>query len=244
MTAAVELARSYWRGLLGDVESANELPCDRRATGAGGEAPLGELELELPEAETARLREVCRTRRWTLSTLLQGAWAVLLGRYSRQDEVVFGTTAGGCTLPVRASVGGDGPVSALLDGLQAQMLESQRYGYAPLAEMQAQSGVGPGEPLFHSLLVLDLDDPAALERTSYPLVLISAAGERLHLRVEYDGRLFDAETVERMAGHLRVVLGAMASEPEMAVRELPILTEEELEQLGDRARIETEQAER
>jgi non-ribosomal peptide synthase protein (TIGR01720 family) len=41
-----ELARAYWRGLLGEVESANELPCDRRAAGVSEEAPE-ELGLEL-----------------------------------------------------------------------------------------------------------------------------------------------------------------------------------------------------
>src|SRR5205807_1193842 len=74
----------------------------------------------------------------------------------------------------------------------------------------------------------------------YPLALVSAAGDRLHLRLEYDGRLFDAETVERMAGHLEVLLGAMAAGPEVPVRELPLLTQREREQLRGWNRTERE----
>src|SRR5262249_31547048 len=81
-----ERARAYWRGLLAGFGAANELPLDRRAAGFGEEAPR-ELELNLSETETARLQELCRRHRWTLSTLLQGAWAVVLGRCSGQPEV-------------------------------------------------------------------------------------------------------------------------------------------------------------
>src|SRR5262249_23256175 len=71
----------------------------------------------------------------------------------------------------------------------------------------------------------------AVEKTNYPLVLVSVPGERLHVRLQYDGRLFEAATVERMAGHLGVLLAARARAPEGAVRELPLLSEAERAQL-------------
>jgi len=150
------------------------------------------------------------------------------------------------TLPVHAEVGGERPVGEMLAGLQDQMVESQRYGYAPLTEMQAQSAVGAGEPLFHSLIVfenypveesgvpgweLTLAGASGEDKTNYPLVLVSLPGDRLRVRLEYDTRLFEAGTIQRMAGHLEVLLRAMAAVPEVRVRELPLLSEAERERL-------------
>ena len=52
-------------------------------------------------------------------------------------------------------------------------------------------------------------------------------------RLVVAGDLFEAGTVERMAGHLEVVRGGMASAPEAAVGELPLLSEGEREQIGE-----------
>ena len=47
---------------------------------------------------------------------------------------------------------------------------------------------------------------------------------RLRGRLEYDADLFDAATVERLAGHLRVLLRGAAAAPDTSVSELPLLT--------------------
>ncbi|HYN92488.1 MAG TPA: amino acid adenylation domain-containing protein, partial [Pilimelia sp.] len=49
--------------------------------------------------------------------------------------------------------------------------------------------------------------------------------------VEYNTDLFDAATIERLAGHLLVLLGAVAAEPDRPMAELSLLTE------GDRQRV-------
>ncbi len=49
--------------------------------------------------------------------------------------------------------------------------------------------------------------------------------------IEYSTELFAAETIERWGGHFLTMLEAIASEPEQAVAALPLLTEEEREQL-------------
>src|SRR5262249_32265990 len=75
------------------------------------------------------------------------------------------------------------------------------------------------------------DVGGGVEKTNYPLVLVSVPGERLHVRLEYDGRLFEPETIARMVGHLDVLLAAVATTPEAPVRDLPLLTAAERELL-------------
>ncbi|RJS13574.1 non-ribosomal peptide synthetase, partial [Corallococcus sp. H22C18031201] len=49
--------------------------------------------------------------------------------------------------------------------------------------------------------------------------------------IEYSTQLFDASTVQRMAGHLGVLLEAIVQQPDTSVAELPLLTASEREQL-------------
>ena len=90
-------ASSYWRGVLGDVASATPLGLIEQAPNVRL-AQLDtavEREIRLPAEMTASLQAVARSQRLTLSTLIQGAWALLLSRYSGQDDVVFGVTVSG-----------------------------------------------------------------------------------------------------------------------------------------------------
>ncbi|TMC01083.1 MAG: amino acid adenylation domain-containing protein, partial [Chloroflexi bacterium] len=250
-------AMDYWRARLAGFESPNELPYDARpGTVSPSAAPPAELALELSEEDTERLQQLCRSVRCTPSAVLQGAWAILLGRYGAQDEVVFGATTSGrpaelagiadmvgmliATLPVRASLGGR-TVEELLRSLQEQVLESQRYGYASLTDIQARSAVTPGEPLFQTLVVFEnypvdeeagdrpfgIVDADAVEHTNYPLVLAGAPGTRLVVRLQYDARLFRRETVARLMRQLHVLLGQMARTPEAPAWSLSPMSPEE-----------------
>ena len=85
----------------------------------------------LPADTTTALQSLAREQKLTLNTLVQGAWALLLSRYSGEQDIVFGVTVSGRpaelssvenmvglfinTLPVRVKVP---PTAQLLDWLQ------------------------------------------------------------------------------------------------------------------------------
>ena len=101
-------------------------------------------------------------------------------------------------------------------------------------------------PLFQALLILQnmpaesLNFPG-LEVSSmrvehgtskYDLTLMVEETEAgLVADFEYNGDLFERETIVRMIGHFQVLLNAIASHPEQAISELPLLTEPERHQL-------------
>ena len=64
-----------------------------------------ELERSLTVEETQRLTALARGAGVTISTVMQGAWAILLSRYSGEEDVVFGLTVSGRpdTLPGAAT---------------------------------------------------------------------------------------------------------------------------------------------
>jgi amino acid adenylation domain-containing protein len=56
---------------------------------------------------------------------------------------------------------------------------------------------------------------------------VMQTGRGLAGSFEYNADLFDRATVERMAGHLRVLLAGAAADPDARVSELPLMTDEE-----------------
>src|SRR5205085_7269663 len=119
-----------------------------------------------------RLRQVAQQHGLTMNTLLQGAWAVLLSRYSGSAEVVFGVTVSGRpaqlegveqmvglfinTLPVRVQVRGEQEVMGWLEQVQRQQVEMRQYEYSSLAQVQKWwQEVGGAGAKFDSILVYE-----------------------------------------------------------------------------------------
>jgi amino acid adenylation domain-containing protein/non-ribosomal peptide synthase protein (TIGR01720 family) len=177
-------AEAFWRQFLTGFRQPT--PVGSRAPVHFAEPGPAWLELRLSATATAALAAQGQRLRVTLSTLVQGAWAALLGAYAAEPEVVFGATVAGRpaqlagvetmvgmflnTLPVRARIAADVPLAAWLVDLQEQQVEAQRHAHAPLSRIQGWSEVASGRALFDSILVFEnypLDD--ALQNCSWPV---------------------------------------------------------------------------
>ncbi|MFJ4068427.1 non-ribosomal peptide synthase/polyketide synthase [Pseudomonas sp. NPDC089996] len=119
---------------------------------------------------TARLQQRCRELRITANTLVQGAWLLLLQRYTGQAAPCFGATVAGRpeglagadrmlglfinTLPVIGQMDAEQPLLDWLQALQRDNLDLREQAHAPLADVQRWSGQG-GQPLFDSIIVFE-----------------------------------------------------------------------------------------
>ncbi|MES2936867.1 MAG: non-ribosomal peptide synthase/polyketide synthase [Pseudomonadota bacterium] len=92
--ALLQAQLGYWKRQLADAPALLELPTDRPRpavlTHRGAE-----VEFQLGEALTARLKQLARTRDTTLFMLTHAAFAVLLHRLSGQDDICVGTPIAG-----------------------------------------------------------------------------------------------------------------------------------------------------
>ena len=157
---------AYWRRTLKGLSSA---------TVPQGEAfeyeeahRSEEQEIRLSAELTTALQKRAREHRLTLNTFVQGAWALLLGRYSGDTDVVFGTVVSGRpvelasggeivglfinTLPRRVRIERDQTVLEWLQQLQSQQVELAQYEHSSLVQVQAWSDVPRGKPLFECVL--------------------------------------------------------------------------------------------
>ncbi|WEO93119.1 non-ribosomal peptide synthase/polyketide synthase [Streptomyces sp. FXJ1.172] len=164
-------AAEHWRTVLDGLTGPTPLPYDRRPA-PGATARSGTwLSQRIGAGRTRRLAEFARRHRLTLNTLVQGAWALLLARWSGQDEVCFGTTVSGrpadlpgadtitglfiTTLPARIGVDGGAPCADWLRAVQEARAEDRRHDHVPLNELHALTGLPSGTALFDSLLVFE-----------------------------------------------------------------------------------------
>ncbi|MGH7832388.1 MAG: non-ribosomal peptide synthetase, partial [Candidatus Binatia bacterium] len=253
-------AERFWRGALRGFTAPTPLMIDR-APGRPGEEDFAEQRARLSEALTKNLLDLAERHRLTANTFLQGAWALLLARYSGEESVVFGTTRAGRhsimaeagamvgvfinTLPVRVHVT---PVRSLLEWLKeirSHWVAMRDFEHTPLVQILKGSDIPAGSPLFESLLTFEnydlgsaLNNHSGLDQefrlfgaTNYPLSVAGYLGRELILNVTYDRRRFQDSVMTRMLGHLTTLLEAMVSAPASRLSDLPLLTERERYQL-------------
>ena len=258
-------AEGHWRQSLSGITAATPFGVDGHSSdrrGTSSEA-IVDRQISLSADVTAAIQALGRSHRLTLSTLIQGAWALLLSRYSGQDDVLFGVTVSGRppeleevesmvgmfinVLPLRARVIEEAFLVPWLRELQATMVELRRFEAIPLSRIQAWSEVPPGMPLFESIVIvqnlpfvgslqeranrLGIESARYLERTHYPIAVTVLPGTELEIRIGFDADRFDPCTIERVLGHLRTILEAMAARPEPRLADLTSMTESEQEQL-------------
>ena len=256
------LAEQHWRQELAGVESSTALPYDRQPVEAHHAESSEAVHMGLSTAQSSRLREVASQGGLTMNTIVQGAWALLLSRCSRESDVVFGSTVSGRpaelagvesmvgmfinTVPTRVRVDNAQQVVEWLRELQARQSESRRFDFVSLAQIQNWIGLPGGVSLFDSVVVfenypfdsgaagaagLQVDDVQALDTTNLPLALSAQLDERLHFELSYDPILFDADTVRRMSGWLRMLLVGIAEDPHRSLAQLPWMTADERQQV-------------
>jgi amino acid adenylation domain-containing protein len=165
----IHAAEQFWRKFLKGFSAATALGIERVVSTV--EDQYEQQEVRLTAEATAELQQLARTHQVTLNTVVQGAWALLLSRYSGSEDVVFGATVSGRpaslvgveemvgmfinTLPVRVAVKSEEEVGEYLRRLQEQQVEVRQYEYSPLVEVQGWSEVGRGVRLFDTIMVFE-----------------------------------------------------------------------------------------
>ncbi|MEU8473412.1 condensation domain-containing protein, partial [Streptomyces sp. NPDC029006] len=189
-----EAARAAWREALAGLDGPTLL------VDAGPDrTPVlpASLRVELPGELTEALTAWARAHGLTLNTVLQGCWALLLGRLTGRQDVVFGAVTSGrpaevpgvesmigmflTTVPVRVRLHPGTPLAELLRTLQDQQTALLPHEHLGLAEIHRAAGL-TGE-VFDTVVLfenfpLDATDPAA--GTEGPRVLRTEARDARH----------------------------------------------------------------
>ncbi|MFB2880042.1 non-ribosomal peptide synthetase [Floridanema aerugineum] len=167
----IEQAKNFWQKTLQGFEFPTALGVDRKAIAnkAAEQQNYEEQPFKLSPKITEKLQSLARQHHLTLNTLVQGAYSLLLSRYSGENDIVFGATVSGRpttldrvesmvglfinTLPIRVKLSGNDELLPWLEDLQTKKIEQQQYAYYSLADIQSLSNIPGKMPLFESILV-------------------------------------------------------------------------------------------
>jgi len=151
------------------------------------------------------------------------------------------------TVPVRVRVDPRQPLVPWLKMIQARVAARAPFEHTPLPEIQRCSEVPLAAPLFESNLTfmnypldqsltqgahgLAVDDIALYNRADMPLEFVVSARDDWKMELSFDPQRFDADTMQRMLGHVATALNGFVDEPNRLLGRLPILPEAERQQL-------------
>lgn len=179
-------ARAYWREQLASFSSVTPVPLARKST-LRSISDVADVFERLSAGETQAFNHFVQEHRLTQNTLMQAAWAIVLGLHADQDDVLFGVTVAGRptelagiehtlglfinSLPLRVKLPSPSErttVLAWLHALLAKNVGMRQHEHVPLVEIQALSGLAPGSALFDTLFVFENApfDAAVAERAN------------------------------------------------------------------------------
>jgi amino acid adenylation domain-containing protein/non-ribosomal peptide synthase protein (TIGR01720 family) len=197
----------YWRQTLKGITAptriqTGELPRavpDSRAT-------YGKQSIHLSRITTSALQALVRQHHLTLNTLMMGIWALVLGRHSNTDDLIFGVAVASRppalpgvedmlglfinTLPMRVRIDRRATVLSWCRQLQEQQVEWREYQYSPLLQVHGWSEVPRSQPMFESIFLFEnypVDDSFLSQMSSVTVhnaSLVEEIGYPLSVAVE------------------------------------------------------------
>lgn len=183
-------ARDYWATQLADYDNPLILPMDQAPFSATEESDQYlRLDKILPGDETEKLKKFASQQGVTLNSCLQAAWAILLSKYCRRPDILFGTSCATRpteidhidhmvglllnTLPIRLTIQNDLSSADWVRHVQVKLAEARSHDYLSLTELRGYTDLNQGEPLFETLTVFE----------NYPSVSGSTDDGRLSVEI-------------------------------------------------------------
>jgi amino acid adenylation domain-containing protein/FkbM family methyltransferase len=171
----------------------------------------------------------------------------IAGRQHIETEELIGLFAS--TLVMHTDLSGDPGFTELLKRVRQTALDAYAHQDVPferlVEELQPERSLSHS-PLFQVAFALQNVTPPELEMFGLRVEAVSVenntakfdltlsmidAGAGLKGALEYNSDLFDAETIQRMAGHLEILLTSIVSDPTQRISQLSLLSATEQRQL-------------
>ncbi|WP_275667432.1 non-ribosomal peptide synthetase [Bacillus swezeyi] len=251
---------AYWKTYLEGYETRAEIPKLNSGKPAG-EYGGKERVIAFPKELTNKIIEIANRNHVTINTILQSIWGVVLAKYNNAEEVVFGTVVSGReaqvdgieemvglfinTIPTRIRFGGGASFKEALRNTQAESIESSRYSYMNLSEIQELSEL-KRELISHVMvfqnyafdqqmfsrqtgkLGFELEGVHGKERTNYDFNMIGVLEEgKLALKMTYDENVYDETIINHIEKHIIAVTEQVTEDEEKTLSEIDLVSEEE-----------------
>jgi pristinamycin I synthase-3/4 len=245
-------ALAAWKNYLAELESPTIIAPQSQKFREGEMRIPVSWQQDIPLEVTDALNAMARERGLTLNTVLQGLWAVLLARLSNRNDVVFGITVSGRspelagieqmvglfinTVPLCVRLRPGERFVDVLARVQENQSEMLNVYHMGLSDIQREAGfeqlfdtifVFENYPLDRSLLArsfagLRIAGVEMKDGAHYPLALMIAPDDRLHVRLDHDPARFTAEDAAGIASRFIRLLESAVAQPDVPWHQLDL----------------------
>ncbi len=168
----------FWKERLKGFTAPTPVPDDPdRENDSQNRDRYGELQAVVPAAVTTALVDFASRNGFTMNTVVQGAWAILLSRYTGETDILFGATKSSRrssiegadqiagiflnTIPVRTEVDSEASLVEWLRQLRSEWVALREHEHTSLVKIKEASDLPASAPLFDTLVVYENDLLAA-----------------------------------------------------------------------------------
>ena len=164
-------ANLFWKDRLAGFSKPSFLAMKDAETNTLSKKVYAEEEIVLGKVDTLEIMKFIRSHQLTLNSLMQAVLALVISRYSGEQDVVFGSTVSGRpaelpdsesmvglfinTIPVRVQIRPDISVIEWLKEFQTNLAESRQFEHSPLFTMQEYCDLPGGVPVFDTIFVFE-----------------------------------------------------------------------------------------
>ncbi len=243
---------AFWTDYLAGVKNATTIAY-RPPNGPCSDQMHRIISRDLPDDLMKDLKATARVQRVTSATLLSTVWALVLRRYSCENDVVFGQTNSGRptaikgietavgafinTLPVRLEIDANETASALLARAEADAIKRRSHEQASLRDVLECSEVSRGRQIFETLFVFEdfpqhnspksdisLGSIARFNSTPHPLTLLIFPETPWRMDMIFDPALLDEAVVAQMIDDYQSLLTNLVDATDTPINELADLS--------------------
>ncbi|KAK8015924.1 Phenylalanine racemase (ATP-hydrolyzing) [Apiospora marii] len=200
---------------------------------------------------------------FTLGTILKAAYATVLGRYTGANDALFGVIQTGrnvpiegisdmigptiTTVPLRIQLDSDVSVAKFLDVVQTQATEMIRFEHTGLQHIAKMSGECREACAFQNIMVIQPDTKLGSDFLGAQSIDVEDKGflrfgmglecvlqaQSIEITGGYDQRLISKAQMSRLLFQLRTAVQQLSEEPDMLVRDIDIVSPEDMAEMAD-----------
>lgn len=252
-------AIEYWERYLDNYNNCAEIP--KKSNEKLKDCTRKELSATINSKLANKINYFANAHNTTLNVIFEIAFGILLQKYSDTKDVVFGAVVSGRnpevkgiekmvglfinTIPVRITCNDLLTIRELVEDLRKRNIESMKYDYLPLAEIQSKTT--QKQKLISHILVFEnyplngeiknindslhsgffIENFNIREQTNYDLDLTVVPGNEIEMRISYNTCVYDESFVDSMKIHLLNILNFIVDNPLALVKDIDIISEDE-----------------
>lgn len=251
---------AYWSNYLNGLDNASIIP--ESVSGKGSEYKREEKTINLDLELSSGLMRLAKENNVTINTVFMAVWGLLLQKYNYSEDIVFGNVVSGRppeldgiermiglfinSLPVRIKCERDMTFDSLLKNIQDEALESDKYSYCSLAEIQKVCDLG--NALVNHLIVFEnypignafkgaesagfkITNVELFEQTNYDFCIDITQDSCLKLHFVYNSSKYDGGYINKIGRQIKTLFKQVIENSKIKIEELSILEEEEKKQI-------------